>query len=98
MRARDMNVPIIANKYSYLIFSRPEAASDVISGDFARQSITDKAVKFGDPGLNDISVGFTKGRFSPLFLPLEAIATKAVFASYTGRAGGRTEMPLESAK
>ena len=39
-------------KYSVTYCSRPEAASDVISGKFVRPSILNKVVKFGDPRLN----------------------------------------------
>ena len=41
-----------ASQYSYQIYTRPEAASDVIFGKSVTQCVAQKVVKFDDPGLN----------------------------------------------
>ena len=48
------SIPVLRTYVQYLIpfCSWIEAASDVISGMYMRQSIFDKAVKFGDPRFN----------------------------------------------
>ena len=46
--------PVLRTFVQYLIASssRPEIASDVISGKFVGPVVPDKLVKFRDPGLN----------------------------------------------
>ena len=40
-------------QYLIAFYSRPEAASNVISGEILRQIVSDKTVKFGDSMSND---------------------------------------------